>query len=52
MLLKGIDFFRPNLIECVNISKFENNDMSRCKCTGGGFKGIRMGLWVAGRGGG
>ena len=34
------DFFRPILIDCINISKFENNDTSRWECTGGGFKGV------------
>ena len=37
------DFFTPILIDCINISKFKNNDSSKCRCTGGGFKGVGMG---------
>ena len=39
------DFFRPVLIDCINILKFKNNDMSRCECTGEDFKGVGMGWW-------
>ena len=36
-------FLRPALIDFINISKFKNNDMSRCKCTRGRFKEVEMG---------
>ena len=39
------EFFRQILIDCINISKFINNDMSRCELTGGGFMGVGMGWW-------
>ena len=32
-------FFRPILIDCINISKFKNTDMRRCECTGWGLRG-------------
>ena len=33
-------FFRKKIDrDCINISKFTNNDRSRCECTGRGFKG-------------
>ena len=27
-------FFRPILVDCINISKFKNTDTSRCECIG------------------
>ena len=44
------DPFRQVLIDCINKMKFKNNDMNRCECTGGGFKGMGMG-WLGGGGG-
>ena len=40
------DFFRPVLIDYINIAMFKANDTSRCKYTGSGFKGMGMGLVV------
>ena len=37
------DSFTRILIDCINTLNFKNNDMSRCKYTGGGFKEVGMG---------
>ena len=39
------DFCRKYLIDCINISKFTNNDRSRCECTGRRFEGLE---WACG----
>ena len=44
MIWTIFDIFRSVLIDCINISKFKNNDTSRCGCTGGEFKGVGYGL--------
>ena len=36
---KSNNFFRLRFIDYVNMSKFLDNDMSRCECTGGVFEG-------------
>ena len=42
-VLKGIDIFLDQLIDCINIFKALHNYMSRCKCTGQDSKSA-MGL--------